>query len=263
MSVRLGAAAIMLAAGSLAAAPVPGKPTIVLVHGAFETSEIWGIVSGKLQHDGYKVVNVDLPGRPGNPVPMGEVTFARYQEAVAAAIAHERRPVILVGHSFAGFVISAEAEAEPAKIKTLVYVAAYIPHSGQSLLALATSDKDSKLGPILRIEKDKGYAAVDPAAGAVLFANDAPAPIQYAVAQAIVDEPLAPLATPVTLTSSGFGRVDKVAIHTLRDEVVSPALQASMAQSTPLRLQMTIDSGHMPFITQADALAVEIENAAK
>jgi pimeloyl-ACP methyl ester carboxylesterase len=194
---------------------------------------------------------------------MGEVTMVRYQKTVAAAIAHEGRPVVLVGHSFAGFVISAEAEAEPEKIKTLVFLAAYIPHSGQSLLTLATSDKDSKLGPLLKIEKNKGLATVDPAAGAAVFANDAPAPVQDAVAKAIVDEPLAPLATPVTLTASRFDRVDKVAIHTLLDEVVSPALQASMAQSTALRLQLTINTGHTPFITQPDILAADIEKAAK
>jgi pimeloyl-ACP methyl ester carboxylesterase len=263
MNIKTGVTALLLAAAPLTPAAAHTKPTIVLVHGAFETSGIWDYVSGTLQHDGYKVIKVDLPGRPGNPLPMGEVTMAGYQQAVAAAIAHERRPVVLVGHSFAGFVISAEAEAEPGKIKTLVYVAAYIPHSGESLLTLATSDKDSRFGPLLKIEKEKGVASVDPAAGAAVFANDAPAPVQDAVAKAIVDEPLAPLATPVTLTASRFGRVDKVAIHTLLDEVVSPALQANMAQSTPLRLQLTLNTGHTPFITQPDALAAEIEKAAK
>jgi pimeloyl-ACP methyl ester carboxylesterase len=263
MNIGAGIVAILVSAAPLTAVASQTKPTIVLVHGAFETADVWGYVSGKLQHDGYKVVTVDLPGRPGNPMPIGEVTMGRYQRAVAAAIAYERRPVVLVGHSFAGIVISAEAEAEPAKIKTLVYVAAYIPQNGDSLLTLATSDKNSKLGPLLKIEKDKGIASVDPAAGAAVFANDAPAPVQDAVAKAIVDEPLGPLATPVTLTASRFGRVDKVAIHTLRDEVVSPALQASMAKSTALRLQLTINTGHTPFITQPNALAAEIEKAAK
>jgi pimeloyl-ACP methyl ester carboxylesterase len=263
MNIKTGVTALLISCASVAAVAAHPKPTIVLVHGAFETSDVWGYVSGKLQHDGYKVINVDLPGRPGNAMPMGEVTLARYQEAVAEAIAKEHHPVVLVGHSFGGFVISAEAEADPTRIKTLVYVAAYIPHSGESLLTLATSDKDSKLGPLLKIDKDRGLAAVDPAAGAAVFANDAPEPVRHAVAKAIVDEPLAPLATPVTLTAARFGRVDKVAIHTLRDQVVSPALQASMAQSTPLRLQLTIDTGHTPFITQPDALAAEIEKAAK
>jgi pimeloyl-ACP methyl ester carboxylesterase len=194
---------------------------------------------------------------------MSEISLTLYQQTVAQAIADEPQSVVLVGHSFAGFTISAEAEAEPEKIKTLVYVAAYIPKNGQSLLTLATTDKDSKLGPLLTISKEKGYATVDPMGAAAVFANDASAAVQGAIANAIVEEPLAPLATPVTLTAIRFGTVDKVAIHTLRDEVVSPVLQTAMAQATPVRLQMTIDTGHTPFITQPDTLAAEIEKAAQ
>jgi pimeloyl-ACP methyl ester carboxylesterase len=256
------AAALLIAVAPLSVAAAPDKPTIVLVHGAFETSDIWGRVAAKLEQDGYTVKSVDLPGRRGAPMAMGDVSLALYQRAVADAIAGEPSPVVLVGHSFAGFTISAEAEQEPAKIKTLVYVAAYIPQNGQSLLTLATTDKDSKLGPLLTIARDKGFASVGPAAAAV-FANDAPPAVQDMVASAIVDEPLAPLATPVTLTAARFGTVDKVAVDTLRDEVVSPALQTEMARATPIRLRLTLDTGHTPFITQPDALAAEIERAAR
>jgi pimeloyl-ACP methyl ester carboxylesterase len=262
MSITMTAIALVLAAAPLAAVAAP-KPTIVLVHGAFETSEVWGHVVGKLEHDGYTVRNVDLPGRRGAELPMGEVSMALYQQTVAKVIAAEKHPVVLVGHSFGGFVISAAAEAQPERIKTLVYVAAYIPQSGQSLLTLATTDKDSKLGGVLTIAKDQGYAAIDPTAGAAVFANDAPASVQEVVAGAIVKEPLAPLATPVTLTAGRFGSVDRVAILTLRDEAVSPALQNQMVLATPVRLQMTIDTGHTPFITQPDTLAAQIEKAAQ
>ena len=258
---RVVAALIVVAPFSAMAAPK--KPAIVLVHGAFETSEVWGQVTKKLQNDGYDVKNVALPGRRGNPLAPGDVSLALYQKSISEAIASETRPVVLVGHSFGGFAISAEAEAEPTKIKTLVYVAAYIPKNGQSLLTLATADKDSKLGPILKIDKEGGHASVDPAAGSVVFANDAPANVQAMVAAGIVDEPLAPLATPVTLSAARFGKVDKVAIHTLRDEVVSPRLQTTMARTVSLRLTMTIDTGHTPFITKPDRLATEIERAAR
>jgi pimeloyl-ACP methyl ester carboxylesterase len=255
--------AALIAVAPLSAIAAPKKPAIVLVHGAFETSDVWGQVAGKLQHDGYDVKNVALPGRRGTPLALGDVSLALYQKAIADAVASEKRPVVLVGHSFGGFAISAEAEAEPAKIKTLVYVAAYIPKSGQSLLTLATADKDSKLGRILKIDKEAGRASVDPAAGSAVFANDAPAAVQAMVATGIVDEPLAPLATPVTLSAARFGKVDKVAIHTLRDEVVTPSLQAMMARTTSLRLTMTIDTGHTPFITKPDLLASQIERAAR
>jgi pimeloyl-ACP methyl ester carboxylesterase len=77
---------------------------------------------------------------------------------VLAAIAGEKRPVVLVGHSFGGMTISNVAESAPAKIKTLVYVAAYLPANGQSLLALSQTDHESKMGPAFRVSDDKTEA---------------------------------------------------------------------------------------------------------
>lgn len=238
------------------------KPAIILVHGAWETAAIWGQVEAGLKKDGYRVQAVSLPGRAGNPMPAGSVTFAMYQQAVAAAIARETAPVVLVGHSFGGFVISAEGEAEPAKIKTLVYVAAYLPKDGESLLGLANTDVGSQAGPAIIVEKDKGYAGIKYEARADLFANGAPTAVGAAVAKGIVDEPLAPLATPIHLTSERFGAIDKVYIHTAMDHVVSPGFQRQMIANTPVRLELSINTGHTPFITDPAGLVQEIEQAA-
>lgn len=263
MKKLINAAAVALAAAPLPAAAGPAKPTIVLVHGAFETSAVWGYVVAKLEKDGYTVKNIELPGRTGNEKPMSEVSLALYQQTVARAIADETHPVVLVGHSFGGFTISAEAEAEPEKIKTLVYVAAYLPKNGDSLLSLATADAGSKLGPLLNIDKEHGFASVKAGMGGGVFASDGPQPVQEAVSSAVVSEPLAPLGTPVTLSAARFGKVDKVAIRTLRDQVISTSFQAGMIKAGPVRLELTINTGHVPFITQPDALAAEIEKAAQ
>ena len=238
------------------------KSSVVLVHGAWETSSIWDGVAAKLKRDGYRVQVVDLPGRPGNPAAPGQVSMESYRKAIAAAIVEDKGPVVLVGHSFAGFPISVVAEAEPARIKTLVYLAAYLPRDGQSLLGLATADKDSKAGPAVQIDKDHGLATIAPEARAGLFANDAPPQVGAAVAAAIVPEPLVPLATPIQL-SARFARVDKAYIHTARDQVVSPALQRSMVAATPVRLEQTLDTGHTPFVTNPDGVAAAIEAATR
>ncbi|MCK1446709.1 alpha/beta fold hydrolase [Bradyrhizobium sp. 48] len=249
---------------TMSALPAMGKdrPAIVLVHGAWETATVWSEVAAGLKRDGYKVHTIELPGRPGNELPIQKVTFDGYREAVSSAIAHEKEPVVLVGHSFGGFVISAEAEAQPKRIKTLVYVAAYLPQDGQSLLGLATTDPGSKAGAALVIEKEKGLAAIKYDSRGGLFANDAPAEVAGAVAIGIVDEPLAPLATPVHLSKEKFGSVDKVYIHTARDQVVSPPFQAAMVKATPVRLELSVDTGHTPFITNPPALIAAIEKAA-
>ena len=254
-------APLLTAAGGFGAAHAAAvRPSVVLVHGAWETSSIWDVVATKSKHDGYRVQVVTLPGRPGHPVPANQVSMDSYRKAIAAAIAKDRGPVVLVGHSFAGFPISVVAEADPSRIKTLVHLAAYLPQDGQSLLGVATNDKGSKVGSAVQIDKDHGLSIIAPDARAGLFANEAPPQVGALVASAIVPEPLAPLATPVRLTAR-FAHVDKVYIHTARDQVVSPELQAAMVAATPVRMEQALDTGHTPFVTNPDGVAAAIEAA--
>jgi len=256
---------IMVAAAALVSAQTMAaeKPAIALVHGAFEDVHIWDGVSVKLQADGYRVISVDLPGRPSAPMATNLVTLDVYRDAVLKAIAGERQPVVLVGHSFGGMTLSAVAEAAPASIKTLVYLAAYLPRDGESMMSLAQQDRDSKAGPALRIDKDKGIIAIDYAARADLFANGAPDGLRKVLPDLILDEPLAPIATPVALTAARYGKVDKVYIHTAQDQVVSPYLQRKMIAATPVRLEFTLNTGHTPFLTDVPGLVGAIEQAAQ
>jgi pimeloyl-ACP methyl ester carboxylesterase len=251
---------VLLGAGSATAAP---KPEIVLVHGAWEEANIWQSVTPFLKKDGYHVVTVTLPGRPSSPLSPDKVSLDLYRDTILNAIGNPAQPVVLVGHSFGGIAISVTAEAAPQKIRTLVYVAAYLPKDGQALLDLGNSDKDSKVGPHLQIMKDKGIIAVEKSARADLFCLDCNAQLREAIPNLIVDEPLAPLVTPVHLTEDRFGTVDKVYIHTAKDQVVSPSLQAIMVAATPVSREITIGTGHTPFLTDPHGLARDIEMAAK
>jgi len=140
------------------------KPTIVLVHGAFEDASVWTQTQTQLKADGYKVLAVNLPGHPSNPLSPDKASLEVYRDAVLKVIDTEMAPVVLVGHSFGGITISAVGEARPEKIKSLVYLAAYLPADGQSLLSLANTDRDSKMGPFVQIQKEKGIAPVKTAA---------------------------------------------------------------------------------------------------
>ena len=113
-----------LVCGGARAAPLP---TIALVHGAWEESNVWDNVTPKLRADGYKVIVITMPGRPSDPLPLNMVSLYLYRDTILKSIDQERHPVVLVGHSFAGMTISAVAEAAPSKIETLVSLAAYLP----------------------------------------------------------------------------------------------------------------------------------------
>lgn len=254
----LMASATLISAQAMAAE----KPAIALVHGAFENAHIWDGVAAKLQGDGYRVLSIDLPGRPSSPMAADQVSLDLYRDTVLKAIGAEKQ-VVLVGHSFGGMTVSAVAEAQPAKIKTAVYLAAYLPQDGESMLTLATGDRDSKVGPSLQIDKEHGMAAINYAARADLFANDGPDGLRKVLPDLILDEPLAPMATPVHLTAARFGKVDKVYIHTALDQVVSPYLQQKMVAATPVRAEFTLKTGHTPFLTDVAGLVGAIEAAAK
>ena len=216
------------------------KPAIALVHGAFEDAHIWDGVSAKLQADGYRVINVDLPGRPSAPMAPNLVSNDLYRDTVLKAIAGESKPVVLVGHSFGGIAVTNVAEAAPEKIRTAVYLAAYLPQNGESMLSLAKQDRDSKAGPALQIDEAKGMISVNYAARADLFANGAPEGLRKVLPDLIIDEPLGPIATPVNVTAARFGKVDKVYIHTAQDQVVSPYLQQKMSPSSSITQVLTL-----------------------
>jgi pimeloyl-ACP methyl ester carboxylesterase len=237
------------------------KPTVILVHGAFSNGQVWGYVAGKLRAAGRSVVTIDLPGRSGAPMAADQVSLDLYRDTVVQALGNISGPAVLVGHSFAGIVIAAVAEQVPEKIKTLVFTAAYLPQDGDSLLSLAQQDHDARIGQHLTIDKERGIAAVEYSARAELFANDGPEPLKAKLPDLILDEPAAPLVTPVRVTAERFGRVDKIYVSTQVDQVISPAFQAQMISRTPVRKVVSLQTGHLPFLTDVEGMSQAIENA--
>ncbi|RWG89569.1 alpha/beta hydrolase [Mesorhizobium sp. M1C.F.Ca.ET.193.01.1.1] len=114
------------------------KPTIVLVHGAFADSSSWNGVVKILEKDGYPVVAVANPLR-------GVKNDAGYVADILGSI---KSPVVLVGHSYGGSVISEAADGH-ATVKALVYVAAFAPDAGETAAQLAGKFPGSSLGPTL------------------------------------------------------------------------------------------------------------------
>lgn len=134
-------AGFALAATALASSAVfaqTGKPTIVLVHGAFAESSSWNNVVKILKKDGYPVVAAANPLRSVK----GDADY------VSNLVASIQSPVVLVGHSYGGSVIS-EAANGNANVKALVYVAAFAPEAGETALGLSGKFPGSTLGPTL------------------------------------------------------------------------------------------------------------------
>lgn len=132
----LALAAAMVSSTAALAAPV--KPTVVLVHGAFADSSSWNGVVKILETDGYPVIAASNPLR----------SLKGDAQSVADVLKSIKTPVILVGHSYGGPVIS-EAGYGNSNVKALVYVAAVAPEAGESTADLAGRFPGNTLGPTL------------------------------------------------------------------------------------------------------------------
>jgi pimeloyl-ACP methyl ester carboxylesterase len=131
----LASAAVVATSPAGAAAP---KPTVILVHGAFADSASWNGVIAQLQGKGYPVVAAANPLR----------TVAGDAAYVGSVIDRVKGPVVLVGHSYGGVVIT-NAAVGRAQVKALVYVAAFAPEAGESALDLAGKFPGGTLGEAL------------------------------------------------------------------------------------------------------------------
>jgi pimeloyl-ACP methyl ester carboxylesterase len=256
-------ATLALAAGCTT--PSTPKAHIVLVHGAWMGVSSWDKVANELRSRGFAVTAVELPGHGKDNTPAGDLSMAGYVDAVAAKLPADSKAV-LVGHSMAGMVISGVAEKSPARISKLVYVAAYLPRSGESLYQLSQTDTDSRVGKYWQQDNPKAYspATVKREGIVEVFCADCGAADQQWLLDTHKAEAVPPLATPVTLSSANFGSVPRAYVHTLQDNAVSFKLQQTMLSNAGGAGQVfKLDTSHAPMLTQPKALADAIAAAAR
>ncbi len=245
----------MLMATSILAAPqeafsqnnLKGVKNIVLVHGAFADGSSWAKVVSQLQHKGYNVVAVQ------NPL----TSFADDVAAAKRAISQMEGPVLLVGHSYGGMVIS-EAGKDP-KVAGLVYVAALIPEEGQNAndvnAAMPTTgvEKEFRLSP-------EGYLSLTSKAINESFAQDASPEERNVIFATQVT--WAASATTEKVHAPAWKSKPSWSIVAANDGMINPDLQrfkAKLIKATTLELA----ASHVPMISQPTKVTDFIVKAAQ
>ena len=222
------------------------KPAIVLVHGAFADGTGWQRVIPILERDGYFVIAVQ------NPL----ASLAGDVETTKRVIDAQKGPVVVVGHSYGGAVIT-EAAAGNANVKALVYICAFAPDAGEPIGAFGEK-YPTALGAGLRPDA-AGFLYVDRAQFRDLFCADVSA------AEASVAA-----ATQKPIIGSVFGAsVTKVAWKTIPswylvgtdDHAINPDLERFYAKRMGAKTT-EIKSSHVPFISHPEEVAKLIEQAA-
>jgi len=248
MNRTIPAALAALLVGMPAAAQArPEKPvSIVLVHGAFVDASGWKPVYDMLTKDGYEVLMVQNP----------TITLDGDAIATERVIAQATHPVVLVGHSYGGGVIT-QAGDNP-KVKSLVYIAAFEPDVGETIFELATRQWPGEPGPSLVGPKD-GWLNVDPTKFADEFARGADP--DTAKFMAVSQVPWGLGAVQFKLTTAAWKNKPTSVMVTTQDHMIAPSEQRLMAKRTGGHVE-EIASAHAVMLIHPREVTAFIERAA-
>lgn len=237
--------------------------TFVLVHGSFHGAWCWEKVIPYLVQHGHCVKAIDLPGHGEDQTPVSQITLQSYVETTVAAMKAAAEPVILVGHSAGGIVISQVAELYPEMVESLVYLTAILPQNGQSVFTGAMADTASEVPAALILNEAEGWAfAKDELIGPIYYTDCSEQDIASAKARLRV-EPLGAAMEPVSITSEGFGKVTKYYIECLGDHAISPGYQKQMYTLTPVQEVFSLQTSHSPFLSAPKDLSKILRQIAK
>ena len=157
-------------------------------------------------------------------------------------------------------MITQAASDCPAQVASLVFVAAFMPANGQSLLDLThlPEGKDDPIQANLVIEGDPPVAMLSDEATAAAIYNDCTSEqAAWAVAKRR-PQPVAPYATPVDVDEAVLARIPRSYVLTTRDRALSPALQRRMIREHPCERVIELDADHAPFLSATDDLVAAL-----
>lgn len=256
-AVGLSVTAVTLPGTADATPHQPVRPTIVLEHGAFADASSWDGVVERLQRAGYPVVAAANPLR-------GPAVDAAYLRSV---VEHIDGPVVLVGHSYGGTVISQAATGLEEKVKALVYIAAFLPDTGESSLGLTNKFPGSTLGQVIA---PVNYTLPDGASGADVFIKPdkfhqqfaADVPADKARLMATGQRPIAAAALEENSTRAAWKTIPSWSLVTTGDRNIPVAAQRFMSARAHARTT-EIDASHAVTVSRPDAVARIVEKAAR
>ena len=229
--------------------------TFVLVHGSWHGAWCWYKVVSRLQARGHTAIALDLPGLGADATPLSEVSLELWNDALLEVVRAQAEPVILVGHSRGGLNISMAAEAEPDRVSKLIYLCAFVPNDGASIMDLAALNTSTRLAENLVPGADGISTTVREDAIEDVFYDDCSADDLALARLCLRPEPLAPLAAPFRGTAANFERIAKAYIECVKDEAISIDTQHDMAARCDEVVRM--NTSHSPFFAAPDEL-VEI-----
>jgi len=232
----------------------PDNYQFVLVHGAWHGAWCWEKVVPLLKEAGHEAHVIDLPGLGDDQTPIAEVTLDKYVSAVSALINTIGRQVVLVGHSMGGMVITQVAETMPEKIDTLVYLTAFSPRNGETLLQYALEDKDSLVTQYKQVNEEQGFFTVAEDKLKECFYGMCTDEDAAHASRRLRLQALAPVATPLKLSDENYGSVRRCYIECSEDRAITPRMQQRLRDNAAVDKSVVLKTDHSPFYSCPEEL---------
>jgi pimeloyl-ACP methyl ester carboxylesterase len=235
----------------------------LLVHGAMGGAWVWKRVIPGLEAAGHTAEAIDLPGQGADETPLAEITLYRYAEAVCDALA-AGPPAILTGHSMGGMVVTQAAARRPELVERLVYVSAFCPQPGQSLIEITQLPEAAgdSVQANITVEGDPPVATMAPeAAPEALYHCCTPEQIAWAMPQR-GSQPVIPFTQPFEGPDEGagdaFAALPRAYISCLQDRAIRPPIQKVMYTAAACDPVLKIDTDHSPWLSRTDELVAAL-----
>jgi pimeloyl-ACP methyl ester carboxylesterase len=227
----------------------------VLVHGAFRGAWIWGPLAERLEAAGHTVEAPDLPACGEDPTPVEEVDLDAYADRICEVLRESLEPAILVGNSMGGVVVSEAAARCPEMVARLVYVAAFMPRDGQSLIDLTglPEGADDQVQANVVVSGEPPVATLPKATSRVLSGECSDEMATW-VAEKMQPQPLRPFTQPVSLGEE-VERIPRTCVITTRDRAIPPPLQRRMVRERPVSDVVELEADHYPQLSRTEELA--------
>jgi pimeloyl-ACP methyl ester carboxylesterase len=236
----------------------------VLVHGAFSGGWVWGPLAEQLIAKGHTVEMPDLPGGGRDDTPVADVTLDAYAARICEVLDSRPEPAILGGHSMGGMAITQAAPRCADRIASMIYVAAFLPQEGESLIALTQlpEGEGDQVQANLVVEGDPPVATMPAEASrAATYAHCSDERAAWAIASR-TPQPVFPFTEPLRLDGFDFDGISRAYVYCSDDRAIPPPLQRRMIAAAGCDPVIELDTDHVPQLSRTEELAQALHRLA-
>jgi pimeloyl-ACP methyl ester carboxylesterase len=236
----------------------------VLVHGAFVGRWIWEPLIEPLEAKGHTVETLDLPGSGEDQTPVAEVTLDAYADRVCSVLGERAEPAVLVPNSMGGIASTEAAARCPDHVAAIVYVAAFLPQDGQSLIALTELPEgaDDQVQANMVVSGDPPVSTMPDEASKDALYTCCTDEVANAAIRRQKPQPVAPFTQPVAIPDGVFDAIPRSYVICKRDRAIPPPLQRRMVKTAGLENVVELDTDHSPQLSATAELAEAIDRLA-